>query len=69
MKMPVLCEIIAQMPKLPFEEIKWEEMILHNDENKLKRIRDGKEDEVCPTVSVSEKTSILIVYSAPLLII
>ena len=52
---PVLGEIIAQMPKLPFEEIKREEMYLHNDENKLKQIKNGKEREMDITVNVSEK--------------
>lgn len=53
---PVLGKIILNMPKIPFEEIKKEEMYLHNDETKLKRTKREKEEEIDPNVSIDEKT-------------
>lgn len=52
---PVLGKIISMMPKVPFEEIKREEMYLHDDQNKLKTYNNGKEKERDPNVTISEK--------------
>lgn len=52
---PVLGKIIACMPEVPFEDIKKEEMYLHNDENRLKAFKNNKEVEEEPKVSMNEK--------------
>ena len=54
---PQLSRIIYGIPQINYEAIKTEEMILHDDENKLKRFdKNGKETMESPNVTPAEKS-------------
>lgn len=56
-KHPQFGRILLEIPKINYESIKTEEMILHDDENKLKRFdKNGKETMESPRVTPAEKS-------------